>query len=72
MVAASAIGPIVLGDKGDPEKTADLNGTHAVDLAELGANEATGGDVLYEAKCVSPTKATQRAGNGSKDGGAAP
>ena len=43
-LAASAVGQLVLGDKGDPEKTADLNNTHAVDLAELGANEATGGD----------------------------
>ena len=48
-----------------------LNATHAVDLAELGANEATGGDVLYEAKCASPTKASQSAGNGSKDYGGA-
>ena len=40
-------------------------------LAELGANEATGGDVLYEVKCVSPTKATQKVGEGSKAGGGA-
>ena len=32
-------------------------------------NEQTGGDVLYEAKCVSPTKAKQSVGNGSKEGG---
>ena len=33
-------------DKEDPDKTADLNATHAVDLAELGANEATGGVLI--------------------------
>ena len=72
MVAAGATGQLVLGDKGDPDKTADLNATHAVDLAELGANEATGGDVLYEVKCASPTKASQSAGNGSTGHGGAP
>jgi glycerol-3-phosphate dehydrogenase (NAD+) len=71
MVSACAVGQLLQGDKGDPEKTADLNSTHAVDLAELGANEATGGDVLYEVKCASPTKATQSDGNGSKEGGGA-
>ena len=71
MLSACAVGQLVQGDKGDPAKTADLNATHAVDLAELGGNEQTGGDVLYEAKCVSPTKAKQSAGNGSKEGGGA-
>ena len=50
MVAAGATGQIVLGDKDDPDRTADLNATHAVDLAELGANEATGGGAL-RAEC---------------------
>ena len=71
MLSACAVGQLVQGDKGDPAKTADLNATHAVDLAELGGNEQTGGDVLYEAKCVSPTKAKQSAGNGSQQGGGA-
>ena len=43
-----ATAQIVLGDKDDPDKTADLNAMHAVDLAELGANEATGGDTLQD------------------------
>ena len=54
------------GQDGRPQRH-----THAVDLAELGGNEQTAGDVLYEAKCVSPTKAKQSAGNGSKEGGGA-
>ena len=71
MLSACALGQLVQGDKGDPAKTSDLNATHAVDLAELGGNEQTGGDVLYEAKCASPTKAKQSAGNGSQQGGGA-
>ena len=46
MVAAVAVGACVLGDKGDPEKTAALNEGHAVDLAELEGDDASGGDCL--------------------------
>ena len=54
MVAAVAVGACVLGDKGDPEKTAALNAGHAVDLAELEGDDERGGDCLYEVKVPSP------------------
>jgi hypothetical protein len=72
MVMASAVGPCVLGDKDDVAKTAMLNEDHAVDLAELGGDELTGGDMLYEIKVPSPTIASYSAGHGSADNGGAP
>jgi hypothetical protein len=71
MVMASAVGPCVLGDKDDVAKTAMLNEDHAVDLAELGGDELTGGDMLYEIKVPSPTIASYSAGNGSASKGGA-
>ena len=44
MVSAVAVGPCVLGDKDDVEKTAALNEGHAVDLAELEGDDTNGGD----------------------------
>ena len=58
--------------RGDPEKTADLNADHALDLAELGGDEATAADVLYEVKCPSPTTQSWAAGHGSAEGGGKP
>ena len=73
MVGAVAVGACVLGDKGEPEKTAMLNEGHAVDLAELGGDDVTGGgDMLYEIKVPSPLTKKWSAGKGSKDGGGAP
>ena len=40
-----AVGQIVHGDKKDPAKTADTNDGHAIDVAELGGDAATGRDV---------------------------
>ena len=65
-LAAVAIGSIVLGDKEDPSKTAELNSTHIVDLAELGGCEETGADVLYEIKVLSPVRAKRSAGRGTR------
>ena len=50
MIAAVAIGAVVLGVKEDLARTAMLNEGHAVDVAELGADKETGADVLYEVK----------------------
>ena len=69
MVAAGAVGSIVLGDKEQPDKTAMLNASHVVDLAELGADDSSGADVLYEAKVPSPLTASHCAGRGSDANG---
>ena len=51
IIAAVAVGAVVIaGDKEDLARTAMLNEGHAVDVAELGADEETGADVLYELK----------------------
>ena len=42
-----------------------LNEGHAVDVAELGADEETGADVLYEVKCKSALCKKYSAGKGS-------
>jgi len=65
MIAAVAIGAVVLGDKEDLARTAMLNEGHAVDVAELGADEETGADVLYEVKCKSALCKKYSAGRGS-------
>ena len=65
MIAAVAIGAVVLGDKEDLARTAMLNEGHAVDVAELGADEETGADVLYEVKCKSALCKKYSAGKGS-------
>jgi hypothetical protein len=72
MVSAAAIGPVVLGDKTDRDKTAALCETHTVDVAEIGGDDATGGDVLIETKVPSPLTRAKSAGKGSKDGGGKP
>ena len=72
-VAAVAVGACVLGDKEDIAKTAMLNADHAVDLAELGGDDANGSaDMLYEIKVPSALVATYCAGNGSRENGGAP
>src|SRR6056297_341339 len=71
-LAAVAIGPVILGDKGSPEATVHLNSSHVVDIAEIGGDEETGGDCLYETKCVSPLTQSFTAGNGSSAKGGAP
>jgi hypothetical protein len=38
-IAAVAVGPAVLGDKGALEDTAHLNSTHVVDVAEIGGDD---------------------------------
>ena len=72
MVSAVAVGGVVLGDKGKPEDTAHLNSTHVLDFAELGGDEETGGDALWETKVPSPLKAHYSAGRGSTAGGGKP
>jgi len=72
MVAAVAIGQIVLGDKEDAARTAFLNEGHVVDVAEIGGDEDTGADVLYEVKCKSPLKQHFSCGRGSAAHGGAP
>ena len=71
-VSAVAVGAVVLGDKGDAEKTRDLNADHTLDLAELGGDDATGRDALYEFKVPTPLTKGYAAGRGSADGGGAP
>ena len=72
MIAAVAIGTVVLGDKEDLARTAMLNEGHAVDVAELGADEDTGADVLYEVKCKSALCKKYSAGKGSEALGGQP
>jgi len=73
-ITAVAVGPILLGDKGAPEKTAHLNSTHVVDTAELGGDgdDDGGGDCLYETKCANPLIKSLTSGLGSYPGGGAP
>ena len=57
MVAACAVGPIVLGDKESPWKTASICDTHVPDVVELEADDTgTGGDTIYEIKVPTPLK----------------
>ena len=72
MIAAVAIGQVVLGDKEDAARTAFLNEGHVVDIAEIGGDEDTGADVLYEVKCKSALKQHFSCGHGSATNGGAP
>ena len=74
MVSAVAIGQVIKGDKANPSLTADLNEDHVTDLAEIGGDDLTGGDVLIETKVPGPLVKTHKAGGKStkgatKDGG---
>ena len=51
-IRAVAVGDLVFGDKEQPSLTAHLNTGHVVDIAELGGNLVTGGDVLTEIKSI--------------------
>ena len=72
MLAAVAVGSVILGDKDDKERTDLLNETCAVDLGELEGDDATGGDVCYEFKVPSPLLFTRSAGKGSAEHGGKP
>ena len=72
MVSAVAIGPVVQGDKAAPEKTASINETHVLDLAEIGGDETTGGDVCIEVKCPSSLTQKRSLGKGSEKKGGQP
>ena len=71
-VDAVAIGQLVLGDKEDAARTAFLNEDHVVDLAEIGGDDDTGADMLYEIKCKSALCKQFSCGNGSASHGGAP
>jgi hypothetical protein len=62
----------VSGDKGAQEDTAHLNSTQVVDVAEIGGDDDTGNDCLYETKCISPLKKSHALGLGSVANGGAP
>ena len=68
MVRAVAIGPVILGDKEHPDRTAHLNTGYAVDIAELDPDQ----DTLYEIKVPSLLKQSFAAGRGSKKHGGCP
>ena len=73
MVAACAVGPIVLGDKESPWKTASICDTHVPDVVELEADDTgTGGDTIYEIKVPTPLKKKHAAGVGSRAHGGCP
>ena len=71
MTRAVAIGQCVQGDKEKPELTSMINSTHAVDLAELEGDEATGADVCQEYKVPSPITKSKHAGVGTRIHGGA-
>ena len=65
-----AAGQVVKGDKEDPESAALYNEGYILDLAEVGGDEETGADVLYEFKVPSPlTKSHVVTGKSPKHGG---
>ena len=72
MIRAVAIGSVIEGDKADKAKTDMLNEDCAVDVAELGGDDATGSDALYEIKVVSPHLKKLSLGRGTKAGGGKP
>ncbi len=49
-----------------------MNEGHVVDAAEIGGEEDTGADMLYEIKCKSPLKQHFSCGRGSATHGGAP
>jgi hypothetical protein len=70
MLSAVAAGQVVKGDKEDPESAALYNEGYILDLAEVGGDEETGADVLYEFKVPSPlTKSHVVTGKSPKHGG---
>jgi hypothetical protein len=69
MVQSTAIGSVLLGDKADPEKTADINSGTVVDVVELAGDEDTGADVCHEVKVPSATTAGRKMGRGSSKTG---
>ena len=73
MVAAAAVGPIVLGDKESPWKTDSICSSHVPDVVELDADDhGAGGDTIYEIKVPTPLKKKHAAGVGTRaHGGAA-
>jgi hypothetical protein len=71
-VTAGAVGSVIQGDKEDKAKTDHLNSTHVVDVAEVGGDVETGGDVNYEIKVPTCLKKSRSEGNGSTDGGGKP
>ncbi|MEC7287990.1 MAG: hypothetical protein VXU42_04795, partial [Verrucomicrobiota bacterium] len=73
-MVAVAIGSIVQGDKAEPEKVSYINEGKTVDIAEIGGDEVTGGDVCVDTKVPSPlTKSgTSSAGRGSVQNGGKP
>ena len=67
MVAAAAVGPIVLGDKESPWKTNSICSTHVPDVVELDADDhGAGGDTIYEIKVPTPLKQKHAAGVGTR------
>ena len=67
MVAAAAVGPIVLGDKEAPWKTNSICSTHVPDVVELDADDhGAGGDTIYEIKVPTPLKKKHAAGVGTR------
>ena len=67
MVAAAAVGPVVLGDKESPWKTNSICSTHVPDVVELDADDhGAGGDSIYECKVPTPLKQKHAAGVGTR------
>jgi hypothetical protein len=69
VLAAVAVGPVVLGDKEKPENTVIFNDGHVADLVEVSGNE-DGSDAIHEVKCPTSLKKHYAAGHGSAKGGA--
>jgi hypothetical protein len=65
MLSAGATGAIILGDKERPELTEMINETCIVDVAELGGDPDTGGDLSVECKVPSAMRAEYQAGGGA-------
>ena len=61
-VRATATAAVVIGDKEQAHLTKEFNEDHVVDIAEVGGNDETGADVLYETKVPSPLTAGVRSG----------
>jgi len=72
VVRVNPVGDLVFGDKEQPSLTAHLNTGNVVDIAELGGDLITGGDVLTEIKCISSITKNNATGRGSLINGAQP